>query len=321
MTTWPTPIEVMVEPDTKPIAAIEGSLDDRFHIRRGDGSAGTDLGDARVVFTTSRLQLSAEALTASKLRVVAKVGTGLNNIDLDAAAAEGITVLYTPGMNAISVAEHAVALLLSLNRQVLRGAATLTAGGWRDELPISYPLVGSTVGIVGFGSVGQRVARLLAGFNTRVMAYDPYVDPTAAELVDATLTTLDELLEVADAVIVTAKLTPETRGMIDAGALDRMRDDAVIVNTARGAIIDEPALIAALEQGQIRGAALDVFETEPLPQESPLLGMEGVIATPHIAAASIATRTAILETLAQMVTAVVDGGPVDARYVAVEGGA
>lgn len=317
MTTWPTPVEVMVEPDTKPIAAIEEALDDRFQVSRGGGSAGTDLGDASVVFTTSRLELSAEALTASKLRVIAKVGTGLNNIDLDAAAAEGITVLYTPGMNAISVAEHAVALLLSLNRQVLRGAATLTAGGWRDDLPISYPLVGSTVGIVGFGSVGQRVARLLTGFNTQVMAYDPYVDPTAAELVDATLATLDELLEAADAVIVTAKLTPETREMIDAGALGRMREDAVIVNTARGAIVDEPALIAALEQGQIRGAALDVFETEPLPQESPLLEMEGVIVTPHIAAASVATRTAILETLAQMVTAVVDGRSVDARYVAV----
>jgi len=316
---WTPPIEVMVEPDTKPLTAVEGALDDRFRVRRGGGPAGTDLGEAQVVFTTSRLQLSAAELSSSHLRVVAKVGTGINNIDTAAAAAEGITVLYTPGMNAISVAEHAIALLLAVNRQVLRGAATLEAGGWRDALDTTYPVVGSTVGIIGFGSVGQRVARLLTGFNVRVLAYDPYVDPIATELVDARLTSLEELLDDVDAVIVTAKLTDETRGMIDVAALERLRDDAVIVNTARGAIIDETALIEALDSGQIRGAGLDVFATEPLPRDSPLLQMETVVATPHIAATSVTTRTAILEQLAKQVTAVVEDQPVDSRYVAVAG--
>jgi len=320
MPAWTPPIEVMVEPDTKPLSAVEGALDERFAVRRGGGPSGTDLGDAQVVFTTSRLQLSASELSDSNLRIVAKVGTGINNIDTEAADAEGITVLYTPGMNAISVAEHAIALLLAVNRQVVRGAETLQAGGWRDALETTYPVVGSTVGIIGFGSVGQRVARLLTGFNVRVLVYDPYVDPIATELVDASLTSLEGLLDVVDAVIVTAKLTPETRGMIDADAIERMRDDAVVVNTARGAIIDEAALIEALETGQIRGAALDVFATEPLPPDSALLQMERVVATPHIAATSVTTRTAILERLADLVTAVVEGRSVDRRYVAVPGG-
>lgn len=274
-----------------------------------------------VLFTTSRLPVTARVLAnASDLDVVAKIGTGLDSIALDAARDNGVTVVYTPGVNALSVAEHAIALLLAVRRNVLRGHRTLEAGDWRDALPTSEPLPGCTVGIVGFGNVGSRVASLLDGFSVDVLAHDPYIHEIDTEITGAELVELDELLESSDAVVVCAELTEETRGLLDAGAFSRMRSDATLVNVSRGPIVDQDALVTALGDGEIGAVGLDVFEEEPLPRESRLHELDDAVLTPHIAASSIESRRACIDTLVDTAVAVLDDEPVADRFVAVRPG-
>jgi D-3-phosphoglycerate dehydrogenase len=220
-------------------------------------------------------------------------------------------------MNALSVAEHALTLLLAVKRNVLMGQRALEAGKWRDEVPNARPVAGTSVGIVGFGNVGSRLAGLLDGFNVDVYAHDPYVHEIDAQITGATLTDLETVLSEPEAVVVTAEHTAETRGMIDADALATMADDAVLVNTARGPIVDTEALIAALRDDTIAGAGLDVFETEPLPADSPLHEFDNVVVTPHIAASSVRARSAILETLVECTFEIMDGGTPTERFVAV----
>jgi len=276
------------------------------------------LDGVEVLFTTSRLPVTRRVLAnADSLRLVAKIGTGIDTIDLDAAAEHGVAVVYTPGMNALSVAEHALTLLLAVKRNVLMGQRALEAGKWRDEVPNARPVAGTSVGIVGFGNVGSRLAGLLDGFNVDVYAHDPYVHEIDAQITGATLTDLETVLSEPEAVVVTAEHTAETRGMIDADALATMADDAVLVNTARGPIVDTEALIAALRDDTIAGAGLDVFETEPLPADSPLHEFDNVVVTPHIAASSVRARSAILETLVECTFEIMDGGTPTERFVAV----
>lgn len=255
---------------------------------------------------------------AHSLRLVAKIGTGIDTIDLDAAADEGVTVVYTPGMNALSVAEHALTLLLAVKRNVLIGQRALEAGKWRDEVPNASAVAGTSVGIVGFGNVGSRLAGLLDGFNVDVYAHDPYVHDIDTQVTGGTLTDFETVLSEPEAVVVTAEHTSETRGMIDEQALAAMDDDAVVVNTARGPIVDTEALVDALGDGTIGGAGLDVFETEPLPADSPLHDLENVVTTPHIAASSVRARSAIIETLVECAFTFLDGDTLPERFVAVK---
>ena len=236
--------------------------------------------------------IDAAALAAADwLRVVARYGVGVDNVDLAAAAARGIVVTNTPGANARSVAELTVALLLLLARPVLRAAAETRAGGW-PRLP-GLSLAGKTVGLVGFGAIGRQTARLLAGFDCRLLAYDPLLNEATAAALGVRPAGLDELLAASDFVSLHAPVTPATRGMVDVAFLARMKPGAALVNTARGELVDEAALLDALTSGRLRGAALDAFAAEPPGGDNPLLALPNVIATPHMGAHTDGATTAM----------------------------
>jgi len=227
--------------------------------------------------------IDAAALAAAdSLRVVARYGVGTDNVDLAAARARGIVVTNTPGANAGAVAELTVALLLLLARPVLGAAAATREGGWPRTSGLS--LGGKTVGLVGFGAIGRAVARLLAGFDCRLLAYDPWCDADQAARLRVAVVDLDALLAVSDFVSLHAPVTPETRGMVGAEFLAQMKPGAALVNTARGELVDEAALYEALASGRLRGAALDAFAVEPPGAANPLLSLPNVIATPHMGA-------------------------------------
>jgi phosphoglycerate dehydrogenase-like enzyme len=224
------------------------------------------------------------------VRIVASARGVPTNVDLAAASARRVPVLHTPGRNAASVADFTIGLIVSQCRSLARGQDHLRRRGWLvgGELPYLHfrgpELAGRTLGLVGYGAVGREVARRAAGgFDMRVLVADPYVTDAGHH---AVVVALDHLLGESDIVSLHCPLTAETAGLIGAAELDLMGRDAILVNTARAGIVDEAALVAALTDGRIAGAALDVFWTEPLPADHPLLGLGNVTLTPHLAGAS-----------------------------------
>lgn len=314
----------LVDEDIQPHATLEAAVDGRLDLQVGADPDEAALVDAlqgkAVVFATSKLPLTRDVVERTDLEVIAKIGTGLDNVDRRAAAERGIPVTHTPGINAVAVAEHTVGLALAVVRNIVRNYEGLSEGTWRDEVELSSTIVGSTVGVVGFGTIGRRVAALLSGFDVDLLAYDPYVRPEDADLTGAELTTFEELLDRSDLVTINAELTEETRGMFGPAEFERMKSDAVLVNTARGPIVSEAALVEALREGRIAGAGLDVFETEPLPTTSPLHDFEQVVTTPHASGTTVASRNRAIETLVENTFAILDGRPVPERYVAVDAG-
>jgi D-3-phosphoglycerate dehydrogenase len=311
----------LVDRDIQPMTHLESQVGDRFTLDIGGETDRealiASLQGADLILTTSRLPVDRTVLERTDLELVAKLGAGLDNVDLDAAAELEIPVTHTPGLNARAVAEHTVLMALAVSRELLPNARHLEAGGWRDDIGLGSELADATVGIVGFGRIGSRVAGLLSGFNADVLAYDPYVFEEDTEVTGGTLTDLETLLSESDVVTVNAELTPETEGLLGAAELDRMPASSYLVNTARGPIVDEDALIAALENDEIAGAALDVFETEPLPADSRLHDFENVVATPHVASSTERTRTRTIDRLVESAVALLSGDPVPDRYMAV----
>ena len=311
----------VLDEDIHPRGLLLETVGDRIEVDigvDGDEAAAADrLAGADVAFVTSRIAVSRRVLEATDLSVVAKIGTGIDNVDLAAAREQGVAVTHTPGLNALSVAEHAVGLLLATRRHTVAGHRGLADGRWRDSVPLGTLVSGSTVGLVGFGNVGRRIASLLRGFDVTTLAHDPYVDRIEGQPVHADLTDLEAVLARSDSVVVAAELTDETRGMIDGEALARMDGDAVLVNVARGPIVDPAALVAALRGDELRGAGLDVHATEPLPADSPLHGFENVVLTPHVGGATETARREGARTLGTNALALLDGEPVPDRYVAV----
>ena len=244
--------------------------------------------DADALLHTSRDPVPrALMLGAQRLRVIIKFGGKPTNVDFDAAAELGLAVGWTPGANARSVAEYAVLLALTALRRIDKGLATLAEGGWRSADHIGFELEGRVVGIVGLGAIGRATAKLLMAFGVTVLAYDPYQKPETFAALGAKQVQLDELFARSDVVTLHCELTPETRGLINARTLGGMKHGAVLVNTARGDLIDEPALIAALRDGRLSAAAIDVFSEEPLPADHPFRRTPNLIATPHISARSL----------------------------------
>jgi phosphoglycerate dehydrogenase-like enzyme len=228
-------------------------------------------------------EIDAAALNgAPRLRVVARYGVGTNNVDLVTAAKRGIVVTNTPGANAVSVAELTVALLLNLFRPVLPAVTETRGGGWPRMRGLS--IAGKTIGLIGLGAIGQEVARRLSAFDCRLLAFDVAADEKFAGEVGATLISQSELLAQADVVSLHVPVLPATRGMVNAEFLAQMKPGAYLINTARGELIDEAALLAALESERLAGAALDAFQTEPPPPENPLLRHPRVLPTPHMGA-------------------------------------
>ena len=242
--------------------------------------------DADALLVRSATQVDAEVFKASdKLKVVARAGVGLDNVEVPAATDRGVLVVNAPTSNIVSAAEHAVALLLAVARQIPAADATLRAGEWKRSSFSGTEIQHKTVGVVGLGKIGQLFAQRLAAFNTTLIAYDPYAAPARAAQLGIELVSLDELLERADFISVHLPKTPETKGLIGKDQLARTKRGVIIVNAARGGLIDEDALAEAARSGQVGGAGVDVYVTEPT-TSSPLFGLPNVVVTPHLGAST-----------------------------------
>lgn len=267
-----------------------------------------EIAEADAAIVRSATTLDAELIgAATRLRVIARAGVGVDNIDLDAATRRGIAVVNTPTGNTIAAAEHAMAMMLALARRIPAASAALKEGRWAKKEATGRQLYRKTLGIIGLGKIGQEVARRARAFGMTVLAYDPYVPAESARELGVEPVELDELLRRADVVSLHAALTEQTRHMIDAEALARMKPDALLVNCARGALVDECALVEALTEERLGGAALDVFEQEPAPR-CELVSLPTVVATPHVAASTEEAQALVAREAAEQVLEVLAGG-------------
>lgn len=245
-----------------------------------------------------------------RLRVVSNCAVGYDNIDVAAATARGILVCNTPGVLTETTADLAWALIMAAGRRIVEADRYLRAGRWRSwspQLLLGQDVHGATLGIVGFGRIGQALGRRARGFGMRILYTDLAPRAEEAEAIDARFAALPELLRESDFVSVHTPLTPETHHLIGKDELALMKPTAVLVNTARGPIVDEGALAEALRGGRIFAAGLDVYAAEPLPADSPLLGLENVVLLPHIGSASVATRTLMARMAAENLVAGLSG--------------
>ena len=279
---------VLIAEELSP-ATVE-ALGPDFEIRNVDGTDRpallSALADADAVLIRSATKVDAEAIAAAgKLRVVARAGVGLDNVDIKAATAAGVMVVNAPTSNIISAAELTIGHILSLARHIPAGNASLAGGEWKRSKYTGTELYEKTIGIIGLGRIGALITARMQAFGTTIIAYDPYVTSARAQQLGVQLVSLDELLERADFVTIHMPKTPETLGMIGDDQFALMKKSAYIVNVARGGLIDEDALYRALTTGTIAGAGLDVFVSEP-PLDSPLISLENVVVTPHLGAST-----------------------------------
>ncbi|MGW4208636.1 phosphoglycerate dehydrogenase [Lentzea sp. NPDC004789] len=270
--------------------SVLDALGDGVEVRHVDGTDRPALleavADADALLVRSATQVNAEVFAATrKLKVVARAGVGLDNVEVPAATANGVMVVNAPTSNIVSAAEHAVALLLAVARQIPAAHETLQNHEWKRSKFNGVELNGKTVGVVGLGKIGQLFAQRIAAFGTTLIAYDPYVSAQRAAQLGIELVTLEELLERADAISIHLPKTPETKGLIGAEQLAKAKRGVIIVNAARGGLIDEEALAEAVKEGQVGGAGVDVFSTEPT-TESPLFNVPGIVVTPHLGAST-----------------------------------
>lgn len=245
---------------------------------------------------------------AGRLEVVGRAGAGLDNVDVAAATDAGVLVCYTPEQNAVSVAELAMGMLLALARRLPAADRSTRSGKWERQRFTGTELYGKTIGVVGFGRIGFLLAMRARAFGMRVLAHDPFVSPDAVTVVEsgAEVVPLDELFARADVVSCHLPSTPATRGFFDSERLGRMKPSSLFLNLARGEVVDEPALIAALQSGRLAGAGLDVRATEP-PAPSALDAMDNVILTPHVAAFTEEAQTRVVAAVCRDVGAVLGG--------------
>jgi (S)-sulfolactate dehydrogenase len=269
-----------------------------------------DVGAAHGLIVRNRTRVDKELLEAAPmLTVVGRLGVGLDNIDLTACEARRIEVIPARGANALAVAEYVIAVSLILLRGAFLATDAVAAGSWpREAFSGGREVAGRTLGIVGFGSIGQVTARLARGLGMEVIAFDAEIDSMAPLWIEQQVTPrgLDELLREADVVSLHVPLTPKTRHLIDAGRLALMKPGAVLVNTARGGIVEEAALASMLRAGRLAGAALDVFEMEPLQAASPLAGCPNLLLTPHIAGVTRESNLRVSTLIADRVAAALE---------------
>src|SRR5881398_2016254 len=253
----------------------------------------------------SETKVTREILNAAKeLRVVGRAGVGVDNVDVETATRRGVVVLNAPGGNTVSTAEHAFSLLLCVARKIPQADASLRGKKWSRKDFEGVELYNKTLGVIGMGRIGSELSRRAIAFGMRVIAYDPYLSTTRArslqvELVDE----LDDLLTNADFISLHTPLTAETRHILDATRLQKTRRGVRIINCARGGLIDETALVKALADGHVAGAALDVFEIEPLPHDSPLRSAPNLVLTPHLGASTVEAQESVGIEIAQSIRA------------------
>ena len=264
--------------------------------------------DAIVV--RSATKLTADLIDrAVNLKVIGRAGVGVDNVDVDAATRRGIVVANAPESTVVSASEHTIGLLVALARNIPQAHAALKQGRWERQAYGGIELAGKTLGVLGFGRIGQQVARRAAGLGMRICAYDPYVAPERfRELGAERVETPEDVFAAADFITLHLPLTQETRGSLDAAAFARMRDGVHLVNAARGGLVDEDALLDALRSGKVAGAALDVFSAEPY--SGPLLELDNVVVTPHLAASTDEAQDRAGLIVAEQVVAALEGGVV-----------
>ncbi len=279
---------VLIAEELSP-ATLE-ALGPDFEIRNVDGADRSALlpalADANAVLIRSATKMDAEAIAAApKLKVIARAGVGLDNVDIKAATNAGVMVVNAPTSNIISAAELAIAQIMGLARHIPDANASLKAGEWKRSKYTGVELYEKTIGIIGLGRIGTLVAQRLAGFGTSLIGFDPYVTQARAEQMGVELVSIDELMKRSDFITIHIPKTPETTGMISSAQFAIAKPNLRIVNCSRGGIIDEAALYEALSSGKIAGAGLDVFVNEP-PKDSPLLGLSNILVTPHLGAST-----------------------------------
>jgi D-3-phosphoglycerate dehydrogenase len=258
-----------------------------------NGSLPDQLADADALMVRSAVQVDAALLAnASKLRVIGRAGVGVDNIELEPATRKGIAVMNTPGANAVAVAEQTIGLMLCMARFLPRANQLMHAGKWEKKSLQGTELRGKTLGIIGLGKIGLEVAKRARGFGMEIVGHDPFVSASIAKDNGIKLATLDEVYAASDYLSLHVGLTPQTQNMINAESLRKMKKGVRLVNCARGELIDEAALAAAVQEGHVASAALDVFVKEPL-KDSPLQKLENVILTPHIAGSTNEAQEAV----------------------------
>jgi len=265
------------------------------------------IGEYDALIVRSQTKVRAEIIEAGKkLKVIGRAGVGIDNIDVDAATRQGIVVVNAPTGNTVAAAEHTIALMLAMARNVPQANSRLRSGKWQREEMIGNELRSKVLGIVGLGNVGSEVAKRAQAFEMRVVAHDPFVSKDYAGNLKVELLSLDQLLKEADFVSLHVPLTATTKNLIGSKELEKLKTTARIINCARGGLIDEAAIVKAVRTGRIAGAAFDVFEKEPV-TDSPLFAEDRIIVTPHLGASTIEAQASIARDIADEILAVLQG--------------
>ena len=270
------------------------------------------IGEYSALVVRSQTKATARLIDAAKnLKVIGRAGVGVDNVDTEAATRRGIIVMNTPGGNTISTAEHAFSLMVSTARSIPQADASMKAGNWDRKSFEGVELYNKTLAVLGMGRIGTEIARRAIAFGMRVLAYDPYLSATRARSLQVELIeSLDEILPQADFITLHMPLTPETKYMINGPRISRMKKGVRIVNCARGGLVDEAALVEALKTKQVAAAALDVFEVEPPPADSPLRGIPNLIMTPHLGASTAEAQEGVGIEIAEQIRAVLLEGEI-----------
>ncbi len=264
---------------------------------------------AEALIIRSATKVDAEMIAAAtNLKAIARAGVGVDNVDVAAATERGIVVMNTPEGNTIATAEHAFALMLALARHIPEAEISMRNGKWDRKSFMGIELRRKTLGIIGFGRIGRAIAKRALAFEMTVIAYDPYIPADLAADLGVELVSLNDLYARADFITLHSVITEETRGLICADSIARMKRGVRIINAARGALINEAELAAAIQSGQVAGAALDVYAQEPPEPNNPLVGLPGVVHTPHLAASTEDAQVAVAVEAAELIVAALTRG-------------
>ncbi len=256
--------------------------------------------DVDAIIVRSETRITAEVLSAcKKVKIVGRAGVGVDNIDVQAASKQGVIVVNVPDGNTISAAEHTVAMLLAVSRNIPQANASLKAGEWKRSQFTGTELQGKVLGLIGLGRIGREVAKRCQSFGMSILGYDPYASDEYAKNFNIKLTTLDEMYAAADYITVHVPLNDTTKHMLNAKTMKKLKQGVRLINCARGGIIDEKALAEAVASGHVKGAAIDVFEEEPPKKDNPLLGQPNIIVTPHLGASTEEAQVKVAQELAE----------------------
>ncbi|OGR82869.1 MAG: phosphoglycerate dehydrogenase [Elusimicrobia bacterium RIFCSPLOWO2_01_FULL_54_10] len=281
-----TKIVVADEIDAEGLEPLQGKNGFKLVVVNDPARLAAEIGDAQALLVRSKTKVDAALLEKGKaLKFVGRAGVGVDNIDVASASKRGIVVANVPGGNTISAAEHTMAMILAISRNIPKAHASVSAGLWERNKFIGTELQGKTLGLLGFGRIGREVARRALSFEMKVMAYDPFVSEQNMKAQGILAASMDDVLAKSDYISLHMPVTDQTKAMINAQALAKMKPDCRLINCARGELVDEPALVAALKAKKIKGAALDVFSAEP-PKTKDFLTLDNVVLTPHLGAST-----------------------------------